>query len=112
MDMAEIDHQLLEQFFEPARKQQVDDNGFTERVMRRLPDGALRLSHYWTIFCIVVAVVLFFVFNGWQPLVMGINALVRYVAADVHPVPFFMAMGVLSCLALIELVHRLDRTLV
>ena len=88
----------------------MDDNGFTERVMRRLPDGALRLSRYWTIFCIVVAVVLFFVFNGWQPLVMGINALVRYVAADVHPVPFFMAMGVLSCLALIELVHRLDRT--
>ena len=48
--MTEIDDKLLQQFFEPARQKQIEDNGFTERVMRRLPDKAkaLKLSNYWT----------------------------------------------------------------
>ena len=29
--MTEIDDKLLQQFFEPARQKQIEDNGFTER---------------------------------------------------------------------------------
>lgn len=108
--MAEIDDKLLEQFFQPARNQQLDDNGFTEQVMSNLPDReALGLSRLWTLFCIVLGVVLFVVFEGWQPAVMGLLSMVRSMVISVHPVPLFMTMGVLTCLALLEFVHRIER---
>lgn len=106
--MTEIDDRLLEQFFQPARAQQVEDNGFTQRVMRQLPDQALRLSHWWTAFCLLSGLLLFVVFKGWEPLMVGAWTVLRMVT-HVHPVPFFMTLGVLSCLALLELVHRLER---
>lgn len=61
---------LLQQFFSEAAQRTIEDNGFTERVMKNLPDRKLdvarRLSQLWTLFCLVVAGVLFFVFGGWQ----------------------------------------------
>ena len=107
--MTEIDNRLLEQFFQPARAQQVEDNGFTQRVMRQLPDRALRLSHWWTAFCLLSGLVLFVVFKGWEPLAVGVWTMVRMLVTHVHPVPFFLTLGVLSCQALLELVHRLER---
>ena len=32
------DNELLDSFFQPARQQQIADNGFTERVMDSLPE--------------------------------------------------------------------------
>jgi hypothetical protein len=29
---------------------------------------------------------------------------------DIHPVPIFMTMGVLTCLALLEVVHRMEKS--
>ena len=109
MDMTEIDDRLLEQFFQPAREQQLEDKGFTEQVMSNLPDRSLGLSRLWTLFCIVLGVVLFVVLEGWQPVVMGLLATIRGVVTDIHPVPLFMTMGVLTCLALLEFVHRIER---
>lgn len=61
---------MLESFFKQAVQQQIEDNGFTERVMQSLPKQKLltarRLSQLWTLFCVVVGVGLFFVFGGWQ----------------------------------------------
>ena len=61
---------MLENFFKQAAQQQIEDNGFTERVMQSLPERKLltarRLSQLWTLFCIVVGVALFFLFGGWQ----------------------------------------------
>ena len=42
--MTEIDNQLLEQFFQPAKAVKVEDNGFTERVMRKVPYSPVCLS--------------------------------------------------------------------
>lgn len=109
MDMTEIDNQLLERFFEPARNVQLEDRGFTNSVMKRLPDQAIRLSHWWTAFCVVVGLLLFVVFKGWEPLLIGVWTTVRMLVTNVHPVPFFLTMGVLSCLALLELAHRMER---
>jgi hypothetical protein len=68
--MTDKDNIMIEEFFKQAAQQQIEDNGFTERVMNSLPDRKLdvarRLSQLWTLFCIVVAGVLFFVFGGWQ----------------------------------------------
>lgn len=109
MDMAEIDDRLLEQFFQPAREQQLEDNGFTERVMSNLPDSALGLSRLWTVFCVLLGLVLFVVLEGWHSLLMGLLSALRTAVTEVHPVPLFIAMGVLTCLALLELVHRVER---
>ena len=50
------DDLLLEQFFQAARAEQLPDNGFTHRVMTRLPERQLRLSKLWTAACIVMGV--------------------------------------------------------
>ena len=67
--MMENNDRLLEHFFADNRKE-IADNGFTRRVMHRLPSHSRRLSQIWTIFCFTLALVLFVAFNGLQ-LVLG-----------------------------------------
>ena len=70
MAMTDKDNIMLEEFFKQAAQQQIEDNGFTERVMQSLPQRnfvtAHRLSCLWTLFCVLVGAALFFVFGGWQ----------------------------------------------
>lgn len=70
MDMTDKDDILIEDFFKQAAQQQIEDNGFTERVMQSLPDTQMetvrRLSRLWTVFCVLSGVLLFFLFGGWQ----------------------------------------------
>ena len=81
MDMTDKDYVLIEQFFKQAAAQQIEDNGFTERVMMNLPESQVekvhRLSLLWTVFCVVMSVVLFFVFGGWQALKASIMVAVQ-----------------------------------
>ena len=79
MDMTDKEKILIDDFFEgrndlaeifkQAAQQQIEDDGFTERVMQNLPEKAVsvrRLSRLWSLFCILVAMGLFFAFGGWQ----------------------------------------------
>ena len=71
MVMTDKDNILLADFFKQAAQQQIEDNGFTERVMQNLPTHTVtvrRLSRLWSLFCILVAAGLFFAFGGWQVL--------------------------------------------
>ena len=72
MDMADKDNLLIEEFFKQAAQQQIEDNGFSKRVMESLPvsqqEKAHRLSMLWTVFCVVSSVILFFVCGGWETL--------------------------------------------
>ena len=72
MDMTDKDNLLIEEFFKQAAQQQIEDNGFSKRVMESLPvsqqEKAHRLSILWTVFCVVLSVVLFFVCGGWETL--------------------------------------------
>ena len=63
-------NQILEDFFKQSAQQQIEDNGFTERVMQNLPktDTVRRLSRLWSVFCVLVGLGLFFAFGGWQVL--------------------------------------------
>lgn len=67
--METTDDKLLQQFFSDNKKE-IEDNGFSRRVMRHLPDRYYRISQMWSLFCFTLAVVLFFVLDGLQ-LVMG-----------------------------------------
>ena len=68
--MTDKDNIILEDFFKQAAQQQIEDNGFTERVMQNLPktNTVRRLSRLWSLFCILVGAGLFFAFGGWQVL--------------------------------------------
>ena len=109
MDMTEIDDKLLQQFFEPARNRQIADNGFTERVMRRLPDKALSLSHYWTAFCLALGFILFVVYRGWEPLIVSLVSLARMVSQNIHPITFFITLGLFGCWLILDVVHWMWR---
>lgn len=64
--MNENDNILIEQFFQEAAQQQIEDNGFSERVMAALPVRRINwLSHLWTVFCMTVAAIVFVLTQGW-----------------------------------------------
>ena len=79
--MTDKDNIMIEDFFKQAAQQQIEDNGFTERVMEAIGNGQLKmdngqlLSVLWTWFCIAVSLVLFFVFNGWEMLKASLHVL-------------------------------------
>ena len=58
------EEQLLGQFF-AEHQLEVEDRGFTNRVMRRLPDRSVCLNRIWTAICSVAVAVLFFLTKGW-----------------------------------------------
>ncbi|WP_455592085.1 DUF5056 domain-containing protein [Bacteroides sp.] len=61
--MMETDDKLLKQFFS-EQKQEIEDRGFSERVMRNLPERRRHFSRVWKgLFC-VLAVVLFLGLGG------------------------------------------------
>lgn len=61
----ENDDKILKEFF-AANRQEIEDNGFTRGVMRRLPDRTQRMAQIWTACCFTLALVLFFVLDGWK----------------------------------------------
>ena len=81
---------LLQQFFSEAASQQIDDNGFTERVMQRLASpnvqpstfNVQRVSRLWTWFCIAVFVVLFVACRGWELLAVQFEVMLRTMATQ------------------------------
>ena len=79
--MTEKENKLIEDLFKQAAQQQIEDNGFTDKVMERVErvdQTSLvphRLSLLWTWFCIAVSVALFFVFNGWEMLKASLHVL-------------------------------------
>lgn len=52
------DDKLLRQFFSEASQQTMADDGFSSRVMHRLPRRMNWFSRLWTVCCILVAVAL------------------------------------------------------
>lgn len=67
--MMETDDKLLKQFLS-EQKQEIEDRGFSRRVMSNLPESRKRFSRVWkTLFC-MLAVVLFVVLGG-LPGIMG-----------------------------------------
>ena len=74
MDMTDNDNRLVERFFQEASRQEIADDGFTERVMRGVETVEADMSRssllcrLWTWSCILTGGVLFFFLNGWETL--------------------------------------------
>ncbi|MBP5338735.1 MAG: DUF5056 domain-containing protein [Prevotella sp.] len=104
------DEHLLERFFSEASQQTIADNGFTQRVMRSLPDRSMLLSRLWTALCTVAGIGLFVGYKGWQPILTAIRSLVNTPLTDVHPIPVFIAVGAICSILLLELAHQEEIT--
>ena len=66
MDMTERDDELLMHFFS-EHKQEIFDNGFSERVMQKLPRSAIRTyNRLWTLFCCMVGLAFILLTRGWE----------------------------------------------
>ena len=71
------DEQLVDNFFATQSQGVVADNGFSERVMHRLPTTRkYRLNRIWTMACSVVGVVMLWLMNGFSVFVSGLQNLV------------------------------------
>ncbi len=81
--MTDKDNIMIEEFFKQAAQQQIEDNGFTERVMMNLPEMKMskvrRLSRLWTLFCVIVGLGLFFAFGGMQLMRVAMTGLLQMV---------------------------------
>lgn len=71
--MTDNDNILVERFFSEASKTEIPDKGFSRRVMNMLPSRTEKLVRMWTIFCVAMSVVLFFVFDVWQIILVNIE---------------------------------------
>lgn len=99
--MTDNDNLLIEEFFKQATRQQIEDNGFTERVMNQLPGRMLRFERIWTAGCIVIAAILFTFFHGWELLIVQAEVWLRTTLAEVPQVSPLMAVFALFSLLLI-----------
>ena len=106
--MIDNDERLLQQFFSEAANQQIEDNGFTERVMQRIEarheSSAIRLhifSRLWTIFCVSVFAVLFVVFHGWELLAVQFEVMLRTMATQSFSINLLMLFSVVFGLLLV-----------
>ena len=63
---------MLKQLFEQAAQQQIEDNGFSERVMANLPErsgySVRTLSRLWTMFCLIIGMLAFWLASGYSAL--------------------------------------------
>lgn len=104
--MDEQNEKLLQQFFSEAAQQTIDDNGFTERVMSRLPVRVKRFTRIWTIGCIAIAAILFTVFHGWELLLVQMEVFLRTTIAEppqVNPLMVVFALFSLLMIGVYEL---------
>lgn len=63
--MMENDEKLIKSFM-LANKHEIEDNGFSHRVIRHLPRRAMWLSDMLSVICTVICCILFYVFNGFE----------------------------------------------
>lgn len=97
--MTEDNDLLLRRFFAEAARQEIEDNGFTQRVMQRLPKRVNWFTRLWTASCILVALVLFTLFHGWELLAVQLEVFLRTLPTE--PVTGRLAMAVATLLGLL-----------
>lgn len=98
MVMTENNDKLLENFFAENRLE-VADNGFSRRVMHRLPNRNSRLARLWTAGGFTLAAVLFVLMDGlqlvWDTLRETFTTTVANGMEQADPRSIVIALGVL-----------------
>lgn len=101
------DEQLLKTFLEPMKSMQIPDDGFTNRVMCRVPaKKTIILSYLWTAFCLLVAGILFVFFQGWVPIVHGVLMLLKNPPTLEQLMMLVISAGVIGGMGIFEILSR------
>ena len=94
MDMIDDNDRLLQQFFSEAAGQQIEDNGFTERVMQHLPSRVNWFVRIWNTVCIGLFAVLFVVFRGWDLLAVQLEVMLRTMSTQSFSINLLMVFTI------------------
>lgn len=82
-----VDEALLQRFFADSTRMDIADDGFTDRLMRRLPEEVdtrcYRLYRLWTAAMVAVCVAVFFFVNGFDLLKLRVCGAVGGFLGDV-----------------------------
>ena len=107
MDMEDKDI-LLNNLFAEAAKTEIADNGFSRKVMRRLPSRAERMSRIWTCVCTMAAVVLRTYFKAWNYIFdWAVNVVcVSHSINWLHIIPFILLLPTATMLVSSVFVYR------
>lgn len=102
------DEQLLQQFFNEAAQQTIADNGFTEQVMSQLPRRSMKwFTRIWTTCCILIAAIFFYLFHGFELLLVQMEVFLRTTMAEppqVHPAMVVLAFFSLLMVGVYEII--------
>lgn len=101
-DKIENDEKLLKDFF-TANKQEIADNGFSRRVMHRLPDRSNWLARIWNAAVVVAGAVLFIWMGGleaaWGTIREVFISMINQGTAELDPKSIIIASVVLVFMA-------------
>ena len=102
------DEQLLQQFFNEEAQQTIADNGFTEQVMSQLPRRSMKwFTRIWTTCCILIAAIFFYLFHGFELLLVQMEVFLRTTMAEppqVHPAMVVLALFSLLMVGVYEII--------
>lgn len=90
------EERLLKDFFQ-TQQQDIEDNGFTNKVMRQLPQTSSRLSTLWTFICVLAGIAFLYFSHALQGLSASMSGL-KTELLSIHPTAGGMAV-VFICLA-------------
>ena len=96
----EQDERLLERFF-GEQLFEVTDDGFSHRVMKKIPDRARRLNRLWTALCLVAAVAFIIAERGLTAMVGSLQGLWADVSTHellsrLNPLTVYLALVLLA----------------
>ena len=101
--MMENDDTLIKNFM-LAYKQEIEDNGFSSRVIRRLTLQDKWVSGILSVTCAIVCCALFYIFNGFEILCQTISDIVTsqtyYLVSDTNFQSLVIATAVLIIIGL------------
>ncbi len=79
--------------------QEIEDNGFSERVIRNLPDRYLLISKIIDGICFAACIIMFFVFNGFTTIYKSVISLIEsqsnIIPHDINYTSIFIVCAVL-----------------
>ena len=105
MDMMEDNERLLQNFFSEAASTPIADDGFTNRLMQRLPQRVNWFTRLWNILCITVFAVLFVAFRGWESLMAQFEVMTRTLAAESFSINLSVLLSVVAGLLLVAIIE-------
>lgn len=110
--MMENDDTLIKNFM-LANKHEIEDNGFSRGVIRRLPQPAQWLSDILSVTCAIVCCALFYIFNGFEILCQTISDIVTsqtyYLVSDTNFQSLVIATAVLIIIGLQSILIQIVR---